>query len=154
VKRALLVSFMGRSFPVTTTITTATAWDSMVLAASEEWVDDTVFRFTVSLPRGASYREFAACILDAARTHPDLHTLQKRLASLYFISEREALTAIDRALGGVVRAATMNPQSCPDASIDPVAAAAFEVSTADPTIIDSIFPGWRSWKPGSHSSPA
>jgi hypothetical protein len=149
IKKAFRVAFMGRSFPVTT----ATAWDSMVLAASEEWVDDTVFRFKVQLPSETSYREFANCILGTTRTHPDLTTFQTHLATQYSISKSDALTAIDRALGGVVRAATLNPRACPDASVDPVAAAAFAISIDDLTIIDSIFPDWRSWKPGVHSPP-
>lgn len=129
-----------------------TPWDSMVSAASEEWVDPTVFRFTTVLPAGASYQDLADCILRAARTRPDLDRLQKRIASQYALSQAHALTSIDRALGGVVRAAALNPLASPDAAIDPVAAAAYALATADPTIIDSIYPDWREWEPWDPST--
>lgn len=128
------------------------AWDSMVGAASEEWVDPTVFRFTVALLPGVGYPDLAASILNAARSRPDLDTLQTHLAAQYAISEKDALTAIDRALGGVVRAASLSPLACPDAAIDPVAAAAFALATHDTTIIDSIYPGWREWRTWEPSS--
>jgi hypothetical protein len=147
VKKAFLACFQRSTVSVPAA---ATAWESMVTAASEEWVDETVFRFTVKLPAHASYRELADSILETGRKHPDLATLQKQLAAKFSITEKEALRAIDRALGGVVRAATLNPHACPDAAIDPVAAAAFALALEDPAIIDSIFPGWREWEPSVH----
>lgn len=142
-------TFMGRHFP----ITTATAWDSMVMAASEEWVDETVFRFVVPLRDGMSYSDLAALIIDQAIIHPDLDTLKRYISQEFLISEQDALTAIDRGLGGICRAATLWPPACPDPGIDPVAAAAFALASDDHTILDRVFPGWTEWQPGYHSKP-
>ena len=147
--RSFQVTYMGRHFP----ITTVTAWDSMVMAASEEWVDETVFRFAVTLPDGMSYSDLATRIVDQAIVHPDLDTLQQDISRSFLISERDAITAIDRALGGLCRAATLWPRACPDRGIDPVAAAAFDLASEGHTILDSIYPGWAKWRPGCHSEP-
>lgn len=145
--RSFQITFMGKHFP----ITTATAWDSMVLAASEEWVDEKVFRFAVPLPDGMSHSDLAALIVDHAIVHPDLDTLQLEISISFLISEQDALTAIDRTLGGICRAATLWPPACPDPGIDPVAAAAFVLASNDHTILDSVYPDWSAWRPGCHS---
>lgn len=147
--RSFQVAFMGRHFPTTT----ATAWDSMVLAASEEWVDETVFQFAVPLPDGMFYYDLAKRIVAHGIGHPDLDALQQEISKDFLISIQDALTAIDRVLGGICRAATLWPPACPDLRIDPVAAAAFVLASDDHTILDSIFPGWKEWRPGYHSEP-
>jgi hypothetical protein len=129
----------------------ATEWGSMVDAASEEWVDKTIFRFTVELPQGVSCDALVAFILEKARGEPDLKLLLTQLAAQFQITEKQALTTIDRALGGVARAAALNPAACPDVSIDPVGCSAFIQASKDHSIIDAVYPTWRSWKPGCHS---
>lgn len=131
----------------------ATAWDSMVAAASEEWVDDTVFQFPIALPTEVSNKDFATFMLDRAVTHPDLETFRADIATTFGLNDEIALNAIDRALGGVARAASLNPLACPDGAIDPVAAEAFRIASDNLEIISAIYPCWQTWKPGVHSKP-
>lgn len=131
----------------------ATAWDSMVASASEEWVDDTVFQFRISLPTNVSNRDFVTFMLDRAVTHPDLETFRADIATTFGLNDEFALKAIDRALGGVARAASLNPLACPNDAIDPVAAEAFRIASDNVGIISSIYPSWETWKPGVHSKP-
>lgn len=124
----------------------------MVLAASEEWVDETVFRFSPSLPKEISTDELVKHIIDRAVNHPDLNQLIKETSSHFSLSERDALMAIDRALGGICRAATLRQEACPDCHVDPVGAAAFIRALDNHSIIDSIYPGWTDWESGYHSA--
>ena len=132
--------------------TIATSWDSVVLAASEEWVDETVFRFCVPLPDGTTYNDLVTCILCEAIQKPDLAALQRNLCRRFSITENDALTSIDRALGGVTRAASLNPKAHPDPTIDPIASSAFDQATNDHSILDAIYPDWRTWKLGYYSA--
>jgi len=125
----------------------------MVAAASEEWVDDTIFQFAAQSPTGLSYADLAKHITDQAIVHPDLDSLKRDIASMFCMSERDALTAIDRTLGGICRAATLWHGACPDNAIDPVGAAAFNLALTDHSILDAVYPGWRDWKRGYHSKP-
>lgn len=146
-KRAFMETFCAQAHRAGV----ATAWDSMVAAASEEWGDGTVFQFRISLPKNVSNKDFVTFMLDRAVTDPDLDTFRSDIATTFGLNDEIALEAIDRALGGVARAASLNPLACPDDAIDPVGAGAFRIASANLGIISAIYPGWQTWKPGVHS---
>ncbi len=52
----------------------------------------------------------------------------------------DAEFALDRVLGGIVRAATKNPANCPDIAKDPVAWASYQLAISKPEIIRAIRP--------------
>jgi hypothetical protein len=130
-----------------------TSWQSTVLAASEEWVDETSFRFQPTLKNPEAIRSLAQKIIIQARQAPDQDALLRELTSKFALPDGEALSAVDRALGGVARAASRNLGSRPSSIDDPVAAATFDLAMQDEGILDDIYPEWRAWRRGPHSSP-
>jgi len=98
-------------------------------------------------------RSLAQEIVIQARQGPDQDTLLRELTSKFALPDGEALSAVDRALGGVARAASRNLGSRPSSIDDPVAAATFDLAMHDEGILDDIYPDWRAWRRGSHSSP-
>jgi hypothetical protein len=120
----------------------ASGWDSMLVAASAELLDDDDLSRTVMLPSGATYEGLTRTILDHARVPPDIDELINHLQLAFGISYADAVTAIDRALGGVVRAASGRADVSPDPERDPVAWHAYERCRSERHIIDDIYPGW------------
>ena len=127
------------------------AWDSSVMAAYEEWGDTRSYTYVPHIKEGCTLEFFVSTILGLAKAEPKQDEFIKLVSRNFEISEEDAMSSIDRALGGVVRAASLNPRACPDRSSDPVASIAFEQAFNDHSIIDAIYPMWRSWKPGVHS---
>lgn len=128
-----------------------TSWDSTVSAAGEEWVDDTKFSHVPVLSGGASVEELVIRILNRATENPDQDKLIEDLNTEFGLPQGTAIKVIDRALGGVVRAAALNPKARPDLDIDPVACIAFRLASDDHRYIDAIYPDWQDWEPGVHS---
>ena len=52
-----------------------------------------------------------------------------------FVMEQDAEFALDRVLGGIVRAATGNPANCPDPKKDPAASMSYQRAINQPGII-------------------
>ena len=128
-------------------------WQSTVGAASEEWVDSTQFAFSPGILQGRTVAELVDMIIGGIRAQPDQEVLLSRIAEEFGLPESEPIRAVDRVLGGIVRAASKNPAARPSAETDPVGAIAFDRASADKGIIDDVFPGWRDWPPGEHSVP-
>ena len=61
-----------------------------------------------------------------------------------FVIEDDAEFALDRVLGGIVRAATGNPANCPDRTKDPVAWVSYQRAVLQPAIIRAIRPEYGS----------
>lgn len=122
------------------------AWQSMLAAASEEVGDDTVFEFQVSLPAGRTYDELAKAILTRGAEAPGLKVIVQEVAAEFQLTEKESLSAIDRALGGMFRAMTGKTEARPSATGDPVAAAAFDLCQREPQSMEALWPGWQEWK--------
>lgn len=59
-----------------------------------------------------------------------------------FVVEGDAAFALDRVLGGIVRAATGNPANCPDRTKDPVAWTSYQRAIRQPEIIRAIRPDY------------
>lgn len=130
-----------------------TRWQSTVLAASEEWVDESHFRFQPTLKGADAIVSLAQEIVTKAREGPDQEALLRELTTKFSLPDGEALAATDRALGGVARAASRNPSARPSSIDDPIAAASFDIAMLDEGILDDIYPDWRAWQPGPHSKP-
>lgn len=121
------------------------AWASMVAAASEELGDETVFKFQVSLPPERTYDDLARVILIKGTEGLELKAMVRNVSAEFRLTEKESLTAIDRTLGGMFRAMTGRADARPSADVDPVAAAAFDISLRQPWLMDAICPGWPEW---------
>lgn len=130
-----------------------TSWQSTVLAASEEWVDESHFRFQPRLKGADAIVSLAQEIVAKAREAPDQEALLQELTAKFSLPDGEALAATDRALGGVARAVSRNPGARPSSIDDPIAAASFDIAMLDEGVLDDIYPGWREWRPGPHSKP-
>ncbi len=61
-----------------------------------------------------------------------------------FVIEDDAEFALDRVLGGIVRAATGNAANCPDRTKDPVAWTSYQRAIREPAIIAAIRPEYVS----------
>jgi hypothetical protein len=121
----------------------ASAWVSLLTAASEELSDDSDLARTIPLPPGFKYEAFVGSIIAHARLSPDLDLFVRHLRKEFKISSEHALTAIDRAMGGVVRAGSNLPDVCPDPDRDPIAWHAYQICRLESQAIADICPGWR-----------
>ena len=119
-------------------------WDSTLLAASEELLDDHDLSASIPLPTGITCEMVVSFILSAARSSPNHQAIVSHLIERFGLQSRSALIAIDRTLGGVVRASARRPEVCPDSVCDPLAWHSFQKASADRAIIDDIYPGLQS----------
>jgi hypothetical protein len=95
-------------------------WISAWAAASEEVGDNNDLGVTILLPTDVTYEMVVSYILDAARSAPVFETIVDRLTKQFGLRSRDAVTAIDRCLGGVFRAMESRPELCPDSTRDPI----------------------------------
>lgn len=123
----------------------ASAWVSLVAAASEEVGDDSVFEFSPSLPPECSYEGLASLVLSLGAKDPHLNAMVRKVAADFQLPERQSLTAIDRTLGGLFRAMTGRPDARPPADCDPVATAAFDLCLRESHFMDAFWSGWAGW---------
>ena len=79
-------------------------------------------------------------VLDATGRKDTPEAIASRLISDFGLSEADAELAIDRALGGVVRAATGNPENCPKREKDPVAWTSYQKCLKRPDLIARVYP--------------
>ena len=111
-------------------------------AIPEGWTND----MTIPLPPGRTEAEVVEVVIQAAlRGAPDEETEQS-LAAEFLLSADAAALARDRAFGGIVRAATRNPENCPSQQNDPLAWESFQRATRDPSLIARIYPQFASKK--------
>jgi len=82
-----------------------------------EWTTDMTF----PVGNGGTIEDVAKFIEDSFNQSQDFEALFTELCSKFLLDEGDAELAIDRALGGIVRALTTNPDNEPDATEDPVA---------------------------------
>jgi hypothetical protein len=64
--------------------------------------------------------------------------------AMRFVIEDDAEFALDRVLGGIVRAATGNPANCPNRTKDPVAWVSYQRAVREPEIVRAIRPEYGS----------
>jgi uncharacterized protein YndB with AHSA1/START domain len=99
------------------------------------WTDD----MRVALPPGKTVDDVVDRILGSDPTR-DPDELEAALSEEFDLSEENAALARDRAMGGVVRAATGNVENRPDRVKDPIAWTSFERAWSDRTIVARHFP--------------
>jgi hypothetical protein len=106
----------------------------------EEWTDD----MTIPLPPGRTPGEVVEFVLQAAlRETPD-EEIERLLVAEFGLSADDAALARDRSFGGLVRAATRNPENGPDRGKDPLAWESFQCGTRDPSLVARIYPQFTS----------
>lgn len=108
-------------------------------ASTAGYTDD----LTIALPPGRSIAELVDVILTAALDNTPAEQIERLLVDQFGLSDDDADLARDRALGGLVRAATGNPANRPDPDKDPVAAKSHQRATTDPTPRDQHLPPSR-----------
>jgi hypothetical protein len=120
----------------------AAAWLAKARPAQEPpenqvvWTDD----MTIRLPPRRTVAELADLVLRAAERGEAPEEIAQALASEFGLTEDDAHLACDRALGGLVRAATGNPANCPSPEKDPIAWQTYQRGTADPSLVARIYP--------------
>jgi hypothetical protein len=99
-------------------------------------------------PRYGTLDELVQRVLADALSGIDPRDTYAKLRSDFGLSEEAATLAMDRVLGGVLRAAR-NPEHPPDAVKDPLALAAFRRASDDPAAFAPLVARWAS-KPDPH----
>ena len=87
----------------------------------EGFTDD----MTVTIRPGRSLEELAATVMAWLLERRDLNTCIPALQKDFGLSEEDALLALDRIQGGIVRALTGNPENEPNSVKDPLAWTSF-----------------------------
>src|SRR6185295_2395062 len=90
------------------------------------WTDDMTF----PLPQGMTFEILVDRVLGELMSGAEGANVVDGLVSQIGLSEEDAHLALDRTLGGVVRAATGNPLNRPDRAKDPMAWLSFERATS------------------------
>ena len=102
----------------------------------EGWTDD----LTIHVCPPQTLEELVEFVLQAeVRKVPSDETTIE-LVTRFGLSEEDAGLAWDRALGGLVRAATGNPVNCPVREKDPVAWISYHRCLREPALIAAIRP--------------
>jgi hypothetical protein len=102
----------------------------------EGWTDD----FNFPMASGRTVEELVDYVLQAAIQRYTNSTVIQKLISDFGLTEADAGFALDRALGGVVRAATVRASNCPAKEKDPVAWSSFQRCIKSPDLIAAIYP--------------
>jgi len=100
------------------------------------WTDD----MNIALPPPHTLGAVAELVISHGRAQAPTAATQRALIETFGLAADDAALAWDRVHGGIVRAATGNVANRPDKSKDPLAWASFQLATADPTIIASLYP--------------
>jgi hypothetical protein len=116
------------------------------------WTDD----MSIALPPRLRVEHVVEAILSAAKLNVPEEQVVDKLVALGLSVEDSAL-AYDRAIGGLVRASTGNPENVPSKDKDPIAYASFHRCQREPSLIAAIRPDsfyrqqrvrrwWQFWK--------
>jgi hypothetical protein len=100
------------------------------------WTDD----MSINLPPGRTNQQIVQHILSVMMSDEGSEKLLDTLVNEFQLSQEDAELAIDRTLGGVVRASTGNPLNRPHWAKDPLAAISYEMSMKDRQIIKKLRP--------------
>jgi hypothetical protein len=94
---------------------------------------------SIALPPDVTVERVVDVVLQAERDKLPRHTTLAELLALG-LSEGDAHLALDRALGGIVRAAARHPSNAPARDTDPVAWASYRRCMAEPNLPESTRP--------------
>jgi hypothetical protein len=98
------------------------------------WTDD----LTIPLPPGRTVGELVDVVLRSTLAGTPADEVERQLTAEFGLSPEDATLARNRAFGGLVRAATRNPQNCPPQDKDPVAWESFQRGTRDPSLVARV----------------
>ncbi|MGC4013941.1 MAG: hypothetical protein QM755_05405 [Luteolibacter sp.] len=121
-------------------------WERVTRFQWQEWESDTRFSFPIQKMGGELHQSIVTTILAAAERAQDREKLVDLVIGQFGMSAHDATRAIDRVLGGVVRAAIGMESS--GADVDPLGAAAFTLAWRDRPLGPAIRAQWGAWKPG------
>jgi hypothetical protein len=96
---------------------------------------------TIPLPPGLRVEDVVDLVFSSARQDVPYEDVLGRLVAVG-LSREDAALAYDRALGGLVRAATRNPSNEPSTQKDPIAHASYVRCMREPSLIAAIRPDW------------
>lgn len=99
----------------------------------EGWTDDC----SVQLRPGYTLDALVDFVIEQQVAKVSASSTVQELANR-FVIEDDAEFALDRVLGGIVRAATGNPANCPDQRKDPVAWTSYQRAFRQPALIAAI----------------
>ncbi len=105
-----------------------------------EWTDD----LSIPMPDGRTVADLVDVTVPLLLTSASEDEVHRVLEARFGLSAEDAEFACERTGGGLVRAATRNPQNCPDADQDPVAWESFQRGMRDPSLIARIYPQFAS----------
>ena len=100
------------------------------------WTDD----LSIVLQEGQTLEELVEHVIQATLQRESVSSIEHGLMTRFKLSEDDADLARDRTLGGIVQAATKNPENCPSQEKDPVAWTSFHRAIREPSIIGAIYP--------------
>lgn len=104
------------------------------------WTDD----MNIQVGPGQTLDQLVDFVLHATMRRDDSSTIIASLIKDFGLSEEDAALALDRACGGVVRAATGNPQNCPNQQKDPIAWLSYQRCLREPSIIPAVWPQYSA----------
>jgi len=111
----------------------------------EGWTDD----MTIVVPTGRSLDDIVDYVLQATIRQETPSNMVRHLTMEFGLTQSDAELALDRACGGVVRAATGRQDNCPSKEKDPMAWLSFQRCLKQPALIGAIFP----WFARLHEKP-
>lgn len=110
------------------------------MSVPEGWTEDMNIRIGL----GHTLDHLVDFILQSEARRDDSSIIIERLMADFAVSQEDAELALDRVCGGVVRAATGNPENCPDPQLDPLAFLSYQRCLQKPRIIADIYPKYAS----------
>jgi hypothetical protein len=108
----------------------------------EGWTDD----LRIHVCPLQTLEELVEFVLQAEVRKAPSDSTTADLVTKFRLSEEDARLAWDRALGGLVRAATGNPANCPVREKDPVAWISYQRCLREPALIAAIRPQYVNGK--------
>ena len=116
------------------------SWFATLASVSEE--TDEVFDFRPQLKADETHESLASAVIEHGLAKPNQGKLIRQLTRRFSISERQALTAIDRTLAGIARSTLTD--CVPDVERDPIASIAHARALEDKSLVERIFADWSS----------
>ena len=110
----------------------------------EGWTDD----MSIAIPGGQTVGQLVDRTLALLLSGAPRRDAVGALVAEFGLPEADAELAVDRTLGGVVRAATRNEANRPDRTKDPVAWESFQRAASDRSIIARLRPEYAD-EPGT-----
>ncbi len=105
----------------------------------EGWTDD----LNIELAQGRSVEELVNHVIDAAIRKDETTAVTSSVMSDFGLSQPDAELAVDRALCGVVRAATGRADNCPNKEKDPVAWTSYQKCLKHPELIMRLYQNFK-----------